>query len=323
MTLLFDATLLLLAFFVGYAIRRGTICSVYATRALIVDRRVGRFRAFFVAAAGSGAVIVPLHWAIPDIAVLSPGYPVTWMVIFAGAAFGIGARINGACALGTLSHLTGGEVSYAATIIGMVVGAVSVRVIGTAMGQSAMPHPSPLEVPTTGGIAFIMALALILIAALYRRVPRWWRGLSDPSGMRMGPYRSMLVVGICGGLLYALAGSWTYMSVLSQRAARVVDPSLAPNGWPALLSALVLVAGGVTAALRTQSFELRAPKFIIAMRCLMGGTIMGASAAMIPGGNGTMLVHGLPSLAPHAIAAYTSMTIVLCLTFIFRRPQKT
>ena len=43
--------LLGLSFLVGYAIRRGSICAVLATRALIVDRRSARFRAFGVAAA--------------------------------------------------------------------------------------------------------------------------------------------------------------------------------------------------------------------------------------------------------------------------------
>jgi hypothetical protein len=321
MLLFFYPTLLILAFLVGYAIRRGTVCSVHATRALIVDRRIGRFRAFSVAAAGSGAVIIPLHWAMPDIATLSPGYPVTWAVVLAGSAFGIGARINGACALGTLAHLTGGNMNYALTVTGMVIGAVTMSIVDVAKGKGTALQPSPLEEPTVGGVLFMISLAFILFTALYRRVPRWWRAIRDPSGMRMGPYRAMLVVGICGGLLYTLAGSWTYMNVLSQRAARLVDPSLNPNGWPASLCAVVLVAGGITAALRTQDLKLQALNKRVAFRCLSGGVIMGASAAVIPGGNGTMLIHGLPSLAPHAIAAFIAMTVVLCLSFVIRKPQ--
>lgn len=75
---------LLLAFAVGYAIRRGSVCAVYAPRALVIDGKTSRFRAFFVASAGSGAIIGPLHWALPDLVTLSAGYPVTLTVLLGG-----------------------------------------------------------------------------------------------------------------------------------------------------------------------------------------------------------------------------------------------
>ena len=112
--------LLGLSFLVGYAIRRGSICAVLATRALIVDRRSARFHAFGVAAAGAGAVVVPLHWLAPADVTLSAGYPVTVSVAVAGAIFGLGARLNNACVLGTLAHLTGGNLVFGFSVLGMV-----------------------------------------------------------------------------------------------------------------------------------------------------------------------------------------------------------
>jgi uncharacterized membrane protein YedE/YeeE len=170
--------LLTLAFLVGYAIRRGNICAVVATRALIVERRSARFRAFGVAAAGSGAAIIPLHWLFPDSATLSAGYPVTIEVLLAGAAFGIGARINNACTLGTLAHLTGGNVVYGATILGMVAGATLMTSAGIANDIAAAPFGSPLEMPTAGATIFVLALGAMLVTAFYRRLPRWLR---DPA----------------------------------------------------------------------------------------------------------------------------------------------
>ncbi|MFU1608522.1 YeeE/YedE thiosulfate transporter family protein [Sulfitobacter pontiacus] len=303
------------AFLVGYAIRRGSICAVLATRVLILEGKSSRFRAFLVAAAGSGAIIVPLHWAMPNLATLSAGYPVTGLVLLGGAAFGVGAWVNGACALGTLAHLTGGQVRYLATVVGMVAGALIVQYAGVASNQDALPKASPLESPDLFAVLFVVALALSLANALYRRVPRWWRGFREPESARMGPYRSMLIVGIFGGLLYALAGNWTYMAILSGRAARLVDPTLLPSGWPALLSAVAVILGGVTAAVRYGHFTFQRPRMVGLLRSLAGGMIMGASAAIIPGGNGTLLIHGLPSLAPHAIAAYAAMTGTLCIFF--------
>lgn len=318
--MLLTAFLLTVAFIVGYANRSGSVCVVAATRALVIDRRATRFRAFGVAAAGAATVIIPLHWLFPGITTLSAGYPVTLQVILAGAAFGLGARINDACSLGTLAHLVGGNLVYGFTIIGMVIGATAMRTANLAGDINAPPRVSPLENPSTGGAIFLGLLVAVLAVALYRRVPRWLRGLSDPGSVRMGPYRAMLILGIGGSVLYALAGSWTYMSVLSQRAARLVDTTPhSTEGWPILLCAATMIAGGVTSAWRSGGFSLRAPRFGISLRHLAGGLIMGASAAVIPGGNGTMLVHGLPSLAPHAIAAYGSMSVILYLSFLIRR----
>lgn len=313
--MLLTVFLLMLAFLVGYAIRRGSICAVVATRALIVDRRTARFRAFGVAAAGAGGVIIPLHWLFPDSATLSAGYPVTLQVLLAGAVFGIGARINDACALGTLAHLTGGNLVYGATIIGMVMGATAVGLFGSASDVTTL-FASPLEIPSAGAMTFVAALVITLTITLYCR---GLRSLRNPSSLRMGPYQAMLIVGICGGLLYTLAGNWTYMSVLSHRAARLVDPNLDTENWSVLLCAATVVFGGLTAAWRYRDFDLRHPHFKGALRCFSGGTMMGASAAIIPGGNGMLLIHGLPSLAPHAIAAYFAMTAVLCLSFVIRR----
>ena len=312
MTLFLVPIILMLAYFAGYSIRRGSICVVLAARTLIVDRKTARFRAFSVAAAGSGAVIVPLHWLAPEAAMLSAGYPVTVTALWAGAAFGIGAWVNGACGLGTLAHLTGGNLNFAVSILGMATGAILAVYVRGKEGLESVLRVSPLDRPEPLSVLIVLLFGAVLLVALSRRLPRWWRALQDPAGSRMGPYRSMLVFGVCGGLLYSLAGNWTYMSVLSRRAARLVEPNLLPSGWPALLVAAAVVVGGIVAAVRAGNFNLRPPTLIGGVRCLIGGTIMGASASAIPGGNATLLLHGLPSLAPHAISAYASMTFVLC-----------
>ena len=87
----------------------------------------------------------------------------------------------------------------------------------------------------------------------------------------------------------------------------------------ALTSMAIAVFGGLAASIWNQSFELRWPSVGGALRRLCGGALMGGSAAIIPGGNGTMLVYGVPSLAPHALAAYAAMTVVLCASFLLRR----
>ena len=308
--------LLLLALCLGYAIRRGSVCAVAAAERLVRQRRTARQRSFAVTAAGSGIVIVPAHWVWPDAVSLSPGYPVSATVLAAGALFGLGARLNGACALGTLSNLTGGNLSYAASVLGMVAGAVLIVMSGHGGGAVSDLRPSPLEVPTMEALAVVLMFLAIVVIALSRRMPRWLRTLRDPSAMRIGPYRAMLLLGVCGGLLYAIAGQWTYLSVLSHRAARLVGAVPSEDGLVAILAAATVAAGGTIAAWRSGHFQLRWDGRHATLRCLGGGLVMGASAAAIPGGNGTMLIFGLPSLAPHALAGYAAMMVVLCLSFI-------
>lgn len=297
--------------------RRGSICAVFATRSMIVDGKPARMRTFSVAAAASGVIIVPLHWLAPDSITLSASYVVDTTLVVAGASLGIGAWLNGACVLGSFSHLTGGQTGYLWSIASMVLGAVFMTVVGH--DPEAVLRPSILEQPTVVSVVVVSFFAIVLALALYRRLPRWWRGFRSSESSIMGPYRSTLVVGVCGGVLYAVAGNWTYMSVLSNRAERLVDPTLLPSDWPALLVAVAVVVGGINAAWQAGDFVIQHPSITDIGYKVTGGFIMGAAAAMIPGGNGTLLIHGLPSLAPHAIAAYAAMVMALSCAFILQR----
>lgn len=40
---------------------------------------------------------------------------------------------------------------------------------------------------------------------------------------------------------------------------------------------------------------------------LLGGTIMGIAATMVPGGNDVLILHALPALSPHAPVAYAAL----------------
>ncbi|MEM8786813.1 MAG: YeeE/YedE thiosulfate transporter family protein [Pseudomonadota bacterium] len=311
-----------LAFLCGFAIRRGSICAVVAAQMLVRDRRSTRMRAFGLAAAASGAVILPLHWMMPDAVHLSPDRSVGWAAIAGGAVFGLGARLNEGCVLGTLSHLTGGRTDYAFTVVGMIAGALATY------AWHGLPDVatdlSPLEAP--GPLSLLVAAVFMLTVGLtlQRRARRWLRDLRAPGVVHFGPFRAMLVIGLCGGLLHALAGGWTYMSVLSDHALWLADPTKTVATGPtavAMAAAGAVVAGGIVAALRSGTFHWRGPTLRRSTRCLAGGCLMGGGAYLVPGGNGALIVHGVPSLAGHALASYAVMTIVLCASFLPLGPR--
>ena len=54
-------------------------------------------------------------------------------------------------------------------------------------------------------------------------------------------------------------------------------------------------------------------------RHLMGGTLMGAGAVLIPGGNDTLILKSLPGLSPHAIPAFVALLCGICATLLLMR----
>jgi len=54
-------------------------------------------------------------------------------------------------------------------------------------------------------------------------------------------------------------------------------------------------------------------------RHLIGGTLMGAGAVLIPGGNDTLMLKSLPGLSPHAIPAFVALLFGIGVTLLFMR----
>jgi len=83
------------------------------------------------------------------------------------------------------------------------------------------------------------------------------------------------------------------------------------RGW--LLPAMFVGAlyGGWTAGL----WQHRWPSLVSVARCVCGGLLMGAGAALVPGGNDSLILFGLPLLGPNAWLAFACMCAVVILAF--------
>ncbi len=310
-TILSSMFALTLAFIVGFATKRGSVCAVAATQQWVVFNRPARFKAFLVAAGLAGMLLIPLRWLFPEMFILAVSYDASWQCVVAGAVFGLSARLNGACAFGTLAHLTGGNLPYVMSVVGMIAGAI----IGSAMFiTGGAPEPSPVDRMNATGIA-LLALCILLAAPGFRR--RHLKNLVDAIWCRKAPLRpltAMIIIGVCSALLYGTAGDWTYLGVLKKQALAGVRSS--NQELTAVLGAMALVSGGIWAALQSGRFKIQFGSVRVAAQCLIGGMGMGAAAAVIPGGNGALLVYGLPSASHNAITAYALMTIILIASFI-------
>ena len=92
--------------------------------------------------------------------------------------------------------------------------------------------------------------------------------------------------------------------------------------WRDNLAALLLFAGAVIGALLAGHLRWQRPTVRRSLRCAAGGFIMGCGAALVPGGNDTLLLWAIPGLTVNGALAFAVMLAVIAAGFALaaRRP---
>jgi toxin CptA len=148
----------LLAFGVGFATQRGSICSILAARQIAETGKATRLLAFVTAAPWALVVVMPLSWASRGSLALGPSYEVSAAAVLGGALYGLGTFINGGCLFGTVARLASGNLSFVTALPGLALGAG----MGSAIvlpHLALVPVVSPLRGPGPGGFALLLAAA--------------------------------------------------------------------------------------------------------------------------------------------------------------------
>lgn len=292
-----------LLFLVGYASQRSGVCMVRAVRELIERRRVHRLAGFLLAAASAMLVmaVAEAAGARPFATIL--GTPPDALAVAGGVLFGLGTRLSGHCAIGTLAALTAGEVSRVASLAAMFVAAI---LLGPNMSQAALmlPARTPQISPLAGNVPLALAvggvLALIAAAYLYRRLG--WR---KPRG-GWSPLVAMALIGAASGTLFALDQQWVYTSRIAEVAHGKLAFTLGTIAGP-----VALIAGMLISAIVGGMFRLRLGSLRQWAAAAGGGLLMGLGATLVPGGNDTMLFTGIPLLLPNLLVAYAAFFVTL------------
>lgn len=310
-----------LVFAVGFAVHRASLCNVRAV-ADLMERHDPRMLGSFLKAAAwtalvSGALLLAMQ-GMPHAALQRT--PLA-LALLGGALFGIGAAINGGCSLSTLQRLADGELAMVATVLAFCGGLLAwwawlaprwpmagTRELGFALAPGR---------PWAG-----VALALLSAWAVWE-LTRLWRSTDEPwhRRLRATPWRpasAAAVLGIAGGLLYTLQGTWTWTSLLDREAGAWIGRTMAPMAMQLLL-VLALLAGMVLSSWQRGGFALRRPRGAMLARVATGGALMGLGAAMLPGGNDTVVLVSLPTLAPSALAVYAAMLAGIATTLWLQR----
>lgn len=287
----------------GFANQRGGTCTVAAIEEVIGSGGVTRLVAVFEASlwVGCGLVVLQALGALPAI---PPGYAPRLLTIVGGVLFGLGAVVNGACLFGTVARFGSGEWAYAATPVGLFVGSLA-----TAGVQAAdrLPHPSVVLAASAFSLMAAAGLLLARLASHGLAIRRRKRPILEHI---WSPYVATTVIGVTFLVAFVTAGHWDYADFLTELAHGQTQ------GWLGkTLLATALIAGAVVGGATAGRLRLVRPTRQELLKRLVGGTLMGAGASLIPGGNTGLILLGMPMLWPYAWLGFLTicLTIYVCL----------
>ena len=302
---------LILAFVLGFAAHRASICMVRAV-AEIQHSRTG----YMAASIGKTIlwivlITLPFFWLADSSGPYFGGWQLTAWAVAGGFLFGAGAGINGACAYSTMTRLMDGEGRMAATVAGFTIGIVAFTMLIDS-GRIAAPIPAQTNVGKLIDWAAFIVVGLGILA-VYEMV-RLWR--SRPKGASIGSlilarqYRlstAAVLIGLAGATIFLLFGSAGYTStfeVVIQGLFGKQGPST--GRWILLLAVL---SGMLVSSIQRRSFRLDARPRPDWLRHIGGGALMGMGTALAPGGNDVLVLYAIPVLSPHALPAFAAMAL--------------
>jgi uncharacterized membrane protein YedE/YeeE len=318
---LIDLSSIALAVLAGFATHRASLCNVRAVIEILEGGR-GRMLGSLLAASAWAALVIAATITLLH-RPLAPAFerlPVG-LAALGGFVFGAGAALNGGCSLSTLQRLVDGELAMLGTLLGFALGlvgwlAMEDRGFPTGLAPRSSPWVRMDEVAWTG----IVLLAIFAI----REAVRWSRSAGGPRrwherilAERYQVSSAAAVLGLAGGALYALQGSWNYTYFVRQNLATAFGMS-PPAAWKGAL-ALAVLTGMFVSSLQRRSFRLRIAQAGTMARSSASGFLMGIGSALVPGGNDALLLTGIPLLSWHALLAYAALLAGIATVWWSRR----
>ena len=295
------------ALLTGFAIQRGNTCTVVAVRDLLHKRDPKRLLAILHAmawvaglAACSGLLF---GHPLPATAFATGG-----AIVAGGALLGLGAVVNGACAIGAIARIGNGEWAWLATLPGLFVGALAWRLVPAALAPRAIPaHPPIYDHAWLAALAFVVYLLWL--------TPRTLRAgfrLADAVRAPWHPTAATTTIAIAFVLASAIAGPWAFTAMFE----RFADGSFA-SGSALLLPFAALIGGAMLGGGLVRGERPRRSGARQARNCFVGGAIMGLGARLAGGGFDAQTLLGQPLLLAHAWTAMgITYAVIACIVLL-------
>ena len=301
---------LVLAFVLGFAAHRASVCTVRAVAEIMHSRTVYMAASIIKAVFWIILVTLPFFWLAQPAGPYFGGWQFTLTATLGGLLFGLGAAMNGGCAYSTMTRLMDGEGRMAAAVAGFAIGIfLFLRLAALNWLAPATPAPTRVDLLVAAAPFLLVGIAVLAIFEMVRL----WR--SRPPGSSLNSlvlarqYRlstAALVIGLAGAAIYLLFGSAGYSSTFEV----VIEAALGAREWPPAARWLILVAvlaGMLASTLQRGTFRPDWRPRRAWLRNIAGGMLMGLGVALAPGGNDALVLYGLPTLSPHALPAFAAM----------------
>ncbi|WP_340115588.1 YeeE/YedE thiosulfate transporter family protein [Pelagibius sp. 7325] len=275
-----------LGFGLGFALNLGSICTVLATSELVLEKRPARLLALVECALWAG-----IAYALLDSPpTMANGWTPLGYLVPGAVLFAIGAYVNGACILGSVGHFGNGDINFGFTFLGIL----GVLYIGSIVDLLPNQPPASTSVPLGQ-----MPLAVVLAAIIMLRLVLSLR-------TKANFLRLTLSMGLTAITFTALAILAPRFSITTSVGSIITIPVAG-----VLICLLIFGGSLVSARIRKHRFLLQRPKIKYVSRRMVGGTMMGLGALLIPGGNDELLMVGLPMGAWQAGLAYAVLVMSL------------
>jgi hypothetical protein len=285
-----------LAGLLGFAIQRGGVCTVAAIDEILVHRRTGRLLALLEAALWVlGGLLI--FWSLRLTEQPLKSWDITWQTVVGAFLLGLGAVINGACVVGTVSRIGNFEWAFLFTLPGFLIGAMTFY--GLSLDLYLPAHKSR-EAFALIPHWLIVLIVLGMLGRLYYYRKQIWH-------FRM----ATIIISLATLLLAIVYGPWAYSDLFIDLAKKneVVD------FLPRVLLFMALLGGAIWGGITKKTTE---PISTINLQGItkrfIGGALMGVGSLMIPGSHDSLVLFYLPLLLPFAWLAYTVMILTIAVS---------
>ena len=315
-----------LAFWAGFATRRASLCLVRATTEIIDGKPAKTMFFVMQAMVVALSITIPAMLFFPEHISLAPSYSISFYLFLGAFIYGVGAFLNGACALGTLNNLLNGKIEYLASIVGVALGFFCFLLIQDFIVLERTNHLTRVDYK----FLILLPLMLVVWSVTIMQTVKFLKEHEDTKLKKIKKYLTssvarnyigVTIFGLCSGTLYLLlGGSWDYTNFIVTTETMIFGQGKATVSMMAIIittSALIVGMGAASVLSKDFNFTKSTPKSF-AIKTL-SGSLMGFGAGLIPGGNDTLILHGIPGLAIHApVALVMIMIAIFCATYIKR-----
>jgi uncharacterized membrane protein YedE/YeeE len=293
----------ILSFLMGLAIQRGGTCTVAAIEEIVSKRTSNRIKALLETTLWvlAGELILAQFGVTPS---PTPHWQMGLNTIIGGFLLGLGAFVNGACAVGTIARIGNREWEFFAMLPGFLFGA---WLTGTL--HFAFLQPINLGVITIQPVT-PWILAFILVCVVYRAWQFYQKGFH--------PYVLTVLIGIFFLGLITLEKNWSYTDLLIDLA----QFKTSSNHLQIILFISLLAGSMISGYFQKPSQRTLQKLSPHLLKRFIGGALMGAATLILPGSHDSLILLYMPKFLGYAWLGFLIMTSTIVILKLIKKKRQ-